>query len=76
MSISFSVTISLFLVPVWGWEDVRIVLDSEFIFIGFLVHYGNGALKHVLVLDRVHTGQGKVGEKNNFSMSGNLEFRH
>ena len=29
-------------------EDVRIVSDSELIFIGFPVHYGNGALKHVL----------------------------
>ena len=29
-------------------EDVRIVSDSEFIFIGIIVYYGNGALKHVI----------------------------
>ena len=26
--------------------------------------------------DRVHTGQGKVREKNNLSRPGNFEFRH
>ena len=49
VSISFSFAIPLFLYVV----DVRVVSDSECIFIEFLVHYGNGDFKHIISMGHI-----------------------